>query len=89
MRIIFTVFLLALIYSAAAGQTRPISEQLADTAMSRLWVDSQNGKGVPDRWNYEQGVVLSGMAAVFGRRLSVITTANFKSTTPTLTSGSM
>ena len=61
MRIISTVFLIALIYAAAAGQARPISEQLADTAMSRLWVDSQNGKGVPDRWNYEQGVVLSGM----------------------------
>jgi unsaturated rhamnogalacturonyl hydrolase len=61
MRIIASFFLLALIYGGAAGQAKPISEQIADTAMTRLWVDSQNGKGVPDRWNYEQGVVLSGM----------------------------
>jgi unsaturated rhamnogalacturonyl hydrolase len=61
MRIIPVFFLLALIYGGAAGQAKPISEQIADTAMTRLWVDSQNGKGVPDRWNYEQGVVLSGI----------------------------
>jgi unsaturated rhamnogalacturonyl hydrolase len=43
------------------AQTYPISEQLAETSMKRLWADSKNGSGVPERWNYEQGVVLSGM----------------------------
>src|SRR5580765_9011422 len=61
MRLVVILFLLLFACFAGVAQVRPISEQLADTAMDRLWVDSQNGKGVPDRWNYEQGVVLSGM----------------------------
>jgi len=61
MRILVSFLLLTLLYVGAAAQAKPVSEQIADTAMTRLWVDSQNGAGVPDRWNYEQGVVLSGM----------------------------
>jgi len=61
MRIVATLLLILFASFAGIAQVRPVSEQLADRAMDRLWVDSQNGKGIPDRWNYEQGVVLSGM----------------------------
>src|SRR6185369_6790802 len=61
MRILVSFLLLTLLSVGAAAQAKPVSEQIAGTAMTRLWVDSQNGAGVPDRWNYEQGVVLSGM----------------------------
>jgi len=36
---------------------QPISERLADTAMTRIWVDARNAPGIPPKWNYEQGVI--------------------------------
>lgn len=33
--------------------------------MNRVWTDSPNGKGIPPRWNYDQGVVLSGMRTLW------------------------
>ncbi|MEP7074173.1 MAG: glycoside hydrolase family 88 protein [Acidobacteriota bacterium] len=65
MKKIFCLMLLLLFAAAAFAQSVPLSEQMSQTAMTRLWVDSQNGKGIPDRWNYEQGVVLSGMRTLW------------------------
>jgi unsaturated rhamnogalacturonyl hydrolase len=45
----------------AAGQSVPISEKLADTAMKRIWVDERNQPGIPPKWNYEQGVILKAI----------------------------
>lgn len=47
--------------AAAFGQTPTVSEQLADTAMNRIWVDARNQPGIPPRWNYEQGVILKAI----------------------------
>jgi len=44
-----------------SAQTRPVSAELADTAMTRIWVDSPSGPGVPPKWVYDDGVILSGM----------------------------
>lgn len=43
------------------GQAKPVSEQLADTAMNRIWVDQRNAPGIPPKWNYEQGVILKAI----------------------------
>jgi len=43
------------------GETPRVSEQLADTAMNRIWVDQRNQPGIPPKWNYEQGVVLEAI----------------------------
>ncbi len=45
----------------ASAQTKPVSWQLADTAMNRIWVDARNQPGIPPRWNYEQGVILKAI----------------------------
>jgi len=51
--------------SIAAQATR-ISEQMAKTAMTRLWGDSAKpGTGQPPRWTYEHGVVLLGIEQVW------------------------
>jgi unsaturated rhamnogalacturonyl hydrolase len=47
------------------GQSRPISERLADTAMNRIWVDQRNQPGIPPKWNYEQGVIHKGIEAMW------------------------
>lgn len=57
--LIIFCFLLGTIGSPA--QTRPVSERLADTAMSRIWVDDGTPPGIPRGWNYEQGVVLKAI----------------------------
>ena len=44
----------------AQDKRAPLSHQMADTAMTRLWADSTNGKGVPPKWIYDFGVVLNG-----------------------------
>jgi unsaturated rhamnogalacturonyl hydrolase len=58
--IIYILFMLAFV-SPAFAQTHPLSEQMADTAMNRIWADSPNGKGVPPKWVYDFGVILNGM----------------------------
>src|SRR5688572_27474754 len=52
------VFLLA---TASLSGQRALSEQLADTAINRIWVDVRNQPGIPPKWNYEQGVVLKAI----------------------------
>ncbi len=46
---------------SAFAQSQPLSEQMAETAMNRIWVDSPNGKGIPPKWVYDFGVILNGM----------------------------
>ena len=61
------VLVLSLIISAFSvfAQTKPVSEQLADTAMNRLWLDDRKQPGIPPRWNYEQGVILKAIDAMW------------------------
>lgn len=56
-KILFFILILA----AFAQAQKPLSEQLADTAMNRIWVDARNLPGIPPKWNYEQGVVLEAI----------------------------
>ena len=49
------------ITTVAFAQSRPVSEQLADTAMTRLWVDDRHQPGIPPKWTYEQGVILKAI----------------------------
>ena len=54
------IVVLALTFSAV-GQTEPVSQRLAETAMNRIWVDARHEPGIPPRWTYEQGVVLKAI----------------------------
>ncbi len=63
-RVVILLCLLATALSASAG-TQPLSAKLADTAMNRLWVDSRNQPGIPPKWNYEQGVILKAIDAMW------------------------
>src|SRR4030095_14422798 len=54
-------FIILLFTASVPAQSRLLSEQLADTAMNRLWVDARNQPGIPPRWTYEQGVVLKAI----------------------------
>lgn len=42
-----------------------LSEQLTETAMTRIWVDDRNLPGIPPKWNYEQGVILKAVEAMW------------------------
>src|SRR4029079_2681522 len=55
----FTIVLVAVI---AVAQTKPISEQVAQTAMTALWRDSG---GYPAKWTYDHGLVLKGIEQVW------------------------
>src|SRR2546422_7873284 len=47
------------------GQTKPLSERMAATVMT-LWKDSVGTEpGKPEKWNYDQGVVLKGLQGVW------------------------
>ena len=65
MKIIVSLILLSFFAVGLVAQTAPLAERMADTAMNRVWTDSPNGKGIPPRWNYDQGVVLSGMKTLW------------------------
>ena len=61
-----TIFLvLILLLTAGAMAQKPVSEQLADTAMNRIWVDDRNQPGIPAKWTYEQGVVHKAIQAMW------------------------
>jgi len=55
------IFAILFFAFAAHGQAKPVSEQLADTAMNRIWVDERKQPGIPPKWTYEQGVVLKAI----------------------------
>lgn len=60
-RLALLIITLLLAAVSIGAQSPALSEQIADTAMNRIWVDSPNGKGVPPKWVYDYGVVLNGM----------------------------
>lgn len=63
-----STFVIAVVLVAVFGinaQNVPLSERLADTAMNRIWVDSRNQPGIPPKWNYEQGVILKAIDAMW------------------------
>jgi unsaturated rhamnogalacturonyl hydrolase len=63
---IITVLICGFVMAASiAGQSRPISELLADTAMNRIWVDDRNQPGIPRSWTYEQGVIHKAIDAMW------------------------
>ncbi|HMT06534.1 MAG TPA: glycoside hydrolase family 88 protein [Pyrinomonadaceae bacterium] len=60
------LLLFVLTFSLATfAQNAPLSEKLADTAMKRIWVDARNQPGIPPKWNYEQGVILKAIDAMW------------------------
>ena len=62
---LFIPLLLVAVCSTAA-QTKPISEQVAATAMNALWRDAaKNESGYPARWTYDHGLVLKGIERVW------------------------
>jgi unsaturated rhamnogalacturonyl hydrolase len=66
MKILSVVILLFLLVSSnALAQNKPLSEQLADTAMNRIWTDDGNPAGIPRKWTYDQGVILKGIEALW------------------------
>jgi unsaturated rhamnogalacturonyl hydrolase len=68
MKIRKLILLFALFISSsgfASAQTTPVSRQLADTAMNRIWVDDGNPAGIPRKWTYDQGVILKGIEALW------------------------
>ena len=64
---VFILFALLISFvDYAAAQTNPrLSEQLADTAMNRIWTDDGNPAGIPRKWTYDQGVILKGIEALW------------------------
>ncbi len=63
MKVFTLIFLLFVV--DAYGQTAPVSRQAADTTMERIWLDSPNGKGVPPKWIYDYGTILSGVRTLW------------------------
>ena len=49
----------------ASAQTVRLSEQMAETAATRVWAESPNGKGVPPKWVYDYGVILNGLKTLW------------------------
>ena len=65
-----TLILLSILLTAplttAFGQTAPLSERMADTAMNTLWRDAtKNESGIPAKWTYDHGLVLKGIEGVW------------------------
>jgi len=66
---IVNIILLLSLFTAgvafADGQTRPLSQRMAETAMT-LWNNSaESDPGKPAKWTYDQGVVLKGIEGVW------------------------
>jgi len=61
----FSILLTASL-TTAFGQTAPLSERMADTAMNTLWRDAtKNESGTPAKWTYDHGLVLKGIEGVW------------------------
>ncbi len=64
-KIVFLYLALTAGMIASAGQTAPLSERVATNVMTR-WKDSwETEPGKPEKWSYEQGVVLKGIESVW------------------------
>lgn len=59
-KLAIALFLFFITASFVSAQTAPLSAQMADTAMNRLWVDERNEPGIPPKWIYDFGTVLNG-----------------------------
>src|SRR5688572_25221184 len=62
---ILIVMLIAFLSFAATAQNKPLSQELATTAMN-LWPDSfvlENDKAA--KWRYDQGVILKGIEGIW------------------------
>lgn len=59
------ILVLLFLLTAGAMAQKPVSEQLADTAMNRIWVDDRKQPGIPARWTYEQGVIHKAIQAMW------------------------
>jgi unsaturated rhamnogalacturonyl hydrolase len=65
-RFIHLLLLLLLAHCFVAAQTKPLSQQVAATAMTALWRDTaKNESGAPSKWTYEYGLVLKGIEGVW------------------------
>ncbi len=64
MKIFVATMLLMMSVAVAVAQPR-LSDQLTETAMNRIWVDDRKLPGIPPRWNYEQGVILKAVEAMW------------------------
>jgi unsaturated rhamnogalacturonyl hydrolase len=63
--ILFSI-VLSVWLTTAQGQSTPMSERVAVTAMNTLWRDSSKGEsGIPTKWTYDHGVVLKGIEGVW------------------------
>lgn len=66
LRSVVLILLLLVALDTASAQTKPISEQAANTAMTALWRDpARNESGFPARWTYEHGLILKGIERVW------------------------
>jgi unsaturated rhamnogalacturonyl hydrolase len=64
--IILWVVLSVAATATAAGQTAPLSERMAATAMTSLWRDeAKKETGKPSKWTYELGIMLKGLEGVW------------------------
>jgi unsaturated rhamnogalacturonyl hydrolase len=59
---ILALTLVCALVCSGSGQTKPLSEQAAATAMTALWRDSA---GYPSKWTYDHGLVLKGIERVY------------------------
>ena len=58
-------FVLA-IATCCYGQSQPLSQRVASTAMTALWRDAaKKEEGYPSRWTYDHGVVLKGIEGIW------------------------
>ena len=60
MKFLTTIFLTVLLFSAVVS-AQNLSEQMADTAINRVYADSPNGAGIPPKWVYDFGTELNGI----------------------------
>lgn len=63
--LVIFIFTVTAFSGSVLGQSKPVSERLADTAMNRIWVDARNQPGIPPKWTYDQGVVHKGIEAMW------------------------
>lgn len=60
--ILFILFILILSATSLAQKNEPLSQRLANTLMNRIWLDDDGTPvGIPQKWNYEQGVQLKAV----------------------------
>lgn len=63
--ILFSILFTASV-ATAIGQSAPMSERMAATAMNALWRDATKSEsGTPPKWTYEHGLVLKGIEGVW------------------------